>query len=176
MARPYSINIVDGTGTQEILEGKYSVSANISGYDNSTINPTSVEIVSGTSEYTFTVSANGTLTINVSDGQGTNIVGATFIRTDADGNEYGSVVTTNSEGNAVLNNVPYSAENAPTIYFKQLSSDGDHNFTTEVKSAQLSSQAGVSNVINSIAETKTIKLTDANYEGLGVSSGTITLT
>ena len=51
MARPYSINIVDGTGTQEILEGKYSVSANVSGDDNSTINPTSVEIVSGTSEY-----------------------------------------------------------------------------------------------------------------------------
>ena len=176
MARPYSINIVDGTGTQEILEGKYSVSANVSGYDNSTINPTSVEIVSGTSEYNFTVSANGTLTINVSDGQGTNIVGATFIRTDADGNEYGSVVTTDSEGNAVLNNVPYSAENAPTVYFKQLSSDGDHNFTTEVKSALLSVQAGVSNVINSKAETKTIKLTDENYEGLVVSSGTITLT
>ena len=34
MARPYSINIVDGTGTQEILEGKYSVSANVSGDDN----------------------------------------------------------------------------------------------------------------------------------------------
>ncbi len=176
MARPYSISIVDGTGTQEILDGKYSVTANISGYDNSTINPTSVEIVSGTSEYTFTVSANGTLTINVSDGQGTNIVGATFIRIDADGNEYRSVVTTDSDSNAVLNNVPYSTENAPTVYFKQLSSDGNHNFTTGVKSVLLSVQAGVSNIINSKAETKTIKLTDANYEGLVVSSGTITLT
>lgn len=72
--------------------------------------------------------------------------------------------------------MPSSTENAPTVYFKQLSSDSDHNFTTGVKSVLLSVQAGVSNIINSKAETKTIKLTDANYEGLVVSSGTITLT
>ena len=173
------VNIANGTGTTELLNETYTVSANVTGYDNTTINPKSVTVEEGTNKYAFTISATGTLTLHVTeDGTsgGTPVVGATFIRTDASGNEYGSEITTNDQGNAVFNNVPYDATNAPIVYFKQTASDGDHEFDTEVQSTTLTTQTKTLEIENSPGEERTITLTDANYANLPITTGTLTFT
>ena len=172
------INIVDGVGTSDIINGDYTVTAEVNGYDNTTINPASVSIVDGTNTYAFTVAADGTLTLHVTeDGTttGTPVVGATFIRTDATGTEYGSIVTSDSNGDAIFDNVPYDATNAPVIYYKQTASDGEHEFSTDVQNTSMTASTSTIEIINARGAVRTIDLTDANYNGLPIASGTITL-
>lgn len=173
------INIVGGTGSSELINGSYTVSAEVTGYDNASLNPQNVDITAESNEYSFTIAANGTLTLHVSEdgtAAGTPIVGATFIRTDATGNEYGEVITTNDEGNAVFNNVPYDTTNAPIIYFKQTASDGNHEFNADVQNTTLTSETGTVEIQNSVGATRTINLTDANYANLPIESATLTFT
>ena len=99
------ITITNGTGTSDIVNGSYNVTATVNGYDNASILPTSVDITEGTNTYAFTIGATGTLTLHVTEdgtSSGTPIIGATFVRTDATGNEYGSTITTNANGDAVF--------------------------------------------------------------------------
>ena len=173
------INITNGQGTESLINGSYTVTANAVGYDDSTINPSSVSIVEGTNTYQFTISATGTLTLHVTeDGTttGTPIVGATFVRTDSTGNTYGSAITTDSNGDAVFNNVPYDATNAPTIYYKQTASDGDHEFSDLVQSTTLTTSTETIEIQNTPGATRTITLTDSNYSNLPIDTATLTLT
>ena len=177
MAKTVTIN--NGTGTGELINGTYTVSAEINGYDNSSISPSSVTVVEGTNSYAFTVGATGTLTLHVTDDgttTGNPIVGATFYRTDSTGTEYGSVITTDSNGDAVFNNVPYAATAAPTIYYKQTASDGDHEFVTTIQSTSMTTSTSTIAVQNPVGATRTINLTDTNYSNLPITTGTITLT
>lgn len=172
------INIVNGTGTESLINGNYTVTANVVGYDNVSIDPSTVNIVEGTNTYSFTISATGTLTLHVTDdgtSTGNPIVGATFVRTDSAGDEYGNIVTTDSTGNAVFNNVPFAASDAPIIYYKQLSSDGDHEFSTDVASTSMTTSTETIEIENTIGATRTLNLTAANYDNLPIDSGTITL-
>ena len=105
---------------------------------------------------------------------GTPIVGATFVRTDSSGNQYGSAITTNASGNAVFNNVPYSESNAPAIYFKQTASDGNHEFSNTVQNTTMTTSTSTLQIQNAPGASRTFTLTDANYSGLPVS-GTLTL-
>ena len=173
------ININNGTGTGELINGSYTVSAEVNGYDNSSINPASITVVEGTNSYAFTISATGTLTLHVTDDgttTGNPIVGATFYRTDSTGTEYGSVITTDSNGDAVFNNVPYAATGSPTIYYKQTASDGEHEFNTTVQSTSMTTSTSTIEVENPVGATRTITLTDANYNNLPITTGTITFT
>ena len=173
------ININNGTGSGELINGTYSVTAEVTGYDNTSIDPSSLTVVAGTNSYAFTISATGTLTLHVTEdgtSTGTPIVGATFYRTDSTGTEYGTVITTDSNGDAVFNNVPYDATSAPTIYYKQTASDGNHEFDNTVQSTTLTSQTGTLEIQNTPGATRTITLTDANYSNLPISTGTLTLT
>ncbi len=172
------INITNGQGTESLINGTYTVEANVVGYDNTSIDPSSVSIVEGTNTYQFSISATGTLTLHVTeDGTttGTPIVGATFVRTDSAGNTYGSVITTDSNGDAVFNNVPFDATNAPTIYYQQTASDGNHEFVNTVQSTTLTTSTSTIEIENAPGATRTITLTDANYANLPIESGTITL-
>ena len=172
------INITNGVGTSDVINGTYNVTADVTGYDNSSINPDSVTIDAQTNTYSFTIAADGTLTLHVSEdgtAAGTPIVGATFIRTDSEGNEYGDAITSDASGNAVFNNVPYDATNAPTIYFKQTASDGDHEFDSNVQSTTLTSQTSTVEITNALGATRTFNLTDANYSGLPIDNATLTL-
>ena len=174
-----SVTITNGSGTVELINGAYSVTAEVPGYDNTTIDPENVTVEEGTNSYAFTIAANGTLTLHVTEqgtAEGTPIVGATFIRTDAQGNEYGSLVTSDAQGNAVFSNVPYDANNAPTIYFKQTASDGDHEFDNTVQNTTLAAQTGTVEIANPAGAERTIALTDANYANLPIDSGTLTFT
>ena len=160
-----TVTITNGTGTAELINDTYAVTANVTGYDNTSINPDSLTVVSGTNNYAFTISATGTLTLHVTeDGTttGTPIVGATFIRTDSSGAEYGSVITTDTNGDAVFNNVPYDATNAPLIYYKQTASDGNHEFDGTVQNTSLTTQTSTVQITNQPGATSTINLTDAN--------------
>ena len=173
------VNITNGTGTTDLINGTYTVTADVTGYDNTSIYPTSITVDAQTNNYAFTVSATGTLTLHVTDTgttEGNPIVGATFIRTDATGTEYGSVITTDSTGNAIFNNVPFAATGAPTIYFKQTASDGDHEFSTDVQSTTLTTQTSTLEIINAVGATRTITLTDTNYDNLPIDTATLTLT
>ena len=173
-----TITITNGEGTGAILNGNYSVGALVNGYDNSSINPSSVNIVAGTNSYAFTISANGTLTLHVSeDGtqSGTPIIGATFVRLDSNGQEYGNQITTNSEGNAIFENVPFASENAPIIYFKQTASDSEHEFNDQVQSITMSASTQTLEIQNAAPANRTFTLTDANYENLPIITGTMTL-
>lgn len=172
------VTITNGVGTGEIINGAYTVDANVVGYDNTSINPNSVNIVEGTNSYAFTVAATGTLTLHVTeDGteSGVPIVGATFIRTDSVGTEYGTQITTDAQGNAVFNNVPFAQTGAPLVYYKQLSSDGDHEFSSDVVNTSLTTSTLTEQIQNTVGATRTINLTDANYANLPIDSATLTL-
>lgn len=174
-----SITITNGVGTGSLINDTYSVTSEVSGYDATTINPNSVTVVEGTNSYAFTIGATGTLTLHVTeDGTttGTPIVGATFIRTDSAGNEYGTSITTDTNGDAVFANVPYDATSAPTIYFKQTASDGNHEFDNTVQNTTMTTQTSTLQIINTPGATRTINLTDANYENLPIDTGTLTFT
>lgn len=176
MAR--NISITNGVGTSNISNGTYSVTASVGGYDDTSILPSSVTVVEGTDSYNFTIGATGTLTIHVTeDGTagGTPVVGAKFKRADSSGNQYGSEVTTNENGDAVLQNVPYADSGAPNVYYIQLSSDGAHEFSDTVASTTLTTETATVQVTNAPSVLRTINLYDANYENLPISSGTITL-
>lgn len=173
------ININNGTGTGQLINDTYTVTADVTGYENSTINPDSLTVVQGTDSYAFTISATGTLTLHVTDDgttTGNPIVGATFYRTDSLGTEYGTVVTTDSNGDAVFNNVPFADTNAPVIYYKQTASDGDHEFDNTVQNTTLTTSTSTIEIQNAPGATRTINLTDANYANLPIGTGTLTLT
>ena len=172
-----TITITNGSGTTDLINGTYNVSASVNGYDNTTIDPSEISVVEGTNTYAFTIGATGTLTLHVTEdgtSTGTPIVGATFIRTDSSGNEYGSQITTDTNGDAVFNNVPYDETDAPLIYYKQTASDGNHEFVNTVQNTSLSSSTSTIQIQNALGASRTINLTDANYSGLPIN-GTLTL-
>ena len=171
MAKPYSITITNGTGSEEILNGQYVVTASSTGYDDTTILPSTLDVVDGTNTYDFTIAATGTLTLHVTEegtSTGTIVEGAKFIRCDSLGNTYGSEIVTDNLGNAIFNNVPYSATNAPKIYFKQTESDGSHEFSSDLQEIELTTETYTSEIVNAKGAMRTINLTDANYLGLPI--------
>lgn len=180
MAQTHNVPITNGKGSIELVEGTYDVTADVKGYDNSTLDPTNVEITSGINTYNFTIGATGTLTLHVTDDgttSGVQIIGATFQRCDYEGNVYGSIITTNSDGDAVFNNVPFSADgNAPKIYFKQLSSDEEHTFDSALQNTTLEGATRTVQIRNPEADLRNFKLTDKNYTGLPIADGTLSLT
>lgn len=173
-----TVTITNGTGTVELINDTYAVTSDVAGYDNTSINPDSLTVVAGTNNYAFSISANGSLTLHVTEdgtSEGTPVVGATFVRTDSAGTEYGSPITTDSNGDAVFNNVPFDTTNAPTIYYKQTASDGNHEFDTTVQSTTMTTSTETIEITNQPGATRTITLTDSNYVNLPVT-GSLTFT
>lgn len=173
------VTITNGTGTIQLINDSYTVTSDIIGYDNTAIDPSTLNVVAGTDNYAFTIAATGTLTLHVTEEgieTGTPIVGATFIRTDASGAEYGTLITTDTNGDAVFNNVPYAGTGAPTIYFKQTASDGDHEFDNTVQNITMTTSTETLEIQNQVGATRTITLTDTNYTNLPIAEGTITFT
>lgn len=174
-----TIIITNGSGTSNLINDTYSVTSSVTGYDNTSINPSSINVVEGTDTYSFTISATGTLTLHVTeDGTqtGTPIVGATFVRTDSTGNTYGSAITSDTNGDAVFNNVPYAETDAPTIYYKETASDGQHEFDNTVQNTSMTTSTSTLEIQNSVGATRTITLTDKNYTNLPIGTATLTFT
>ena len=173
------VDITNGSGTSELINGNYTVTADVVGYNIDSIDPSSVNISAGTNTYAFTIAATGSLTLHVTDNgttTGNPIVGATFVRTDSTGTTYGNPITTDSNGDAVFNNVPFAATGAPIIYYKQTASDGEHEFDDTLKNVQMTSSTQTIEVENTVGATRTITLMDANYDNLPIESGSLTFT
>lgn len=173
-----TVTITNGTGTTNLINDTYSVTASVNGYDSTSINPNSVTVEESTNTYSFTISATGTLTLHVTEdgtASGIPVVGAVFVRTDSIGTEYGTPVTSDAEGNAVFNNVPFDSTDAPAIYFKQTASDGEHEFDSSVQTTTMTTSTSTLEIQNTLGALRTINLTDANYENLPVD-GSMTFT
>lgn len=176
MARKYDVTITNGTGSESVLNGKYNATVTATGYDASTLLPTSIDVVDGVETYAFTIESTGTLTLKVVEETTlTPIEGATFYRCDKDGNTYGSAIITNASGIATMEKVPYSETSAPNVYYKQTTSDSTHNFDPTLKTITLDAQTKEVQITNTKALAKTFTLKDKNYEGLPVETATLTL-
>ena len=44
MASPYTVTITNGQGEENVLNGSYSVTSNVSGYDDSTLTPKTITV------------------------------------------------------------------------------------------------------------------------------------
>ena len=176
----YNVTITDGTGSQAMQKGTYSVSATANGYDASTLTPKTFTATDAPGSETFTLSATGTLTFIVNetgaDG-GTAITSGSIVMTDSTGNtQYGQPVTIDASGNAVFANVPYGTTGDPIqLYFKQLSTDENHNIFEGVISVSMTSETQTEYVQNTAIAVQTFTVSDANYPGLQID-GTLTFT
>lgn len=172
------IPITNGKGTKELTNGTYNVIGEFTGYDNSSILPTTQEISEGVNAYSFTIAATGKLTLHITD-DGTNVgvpvEGAIFIRCDAAGNTYGNPVTSDIDGNAVFEHVPFAADSAPAVYYKQTASDGEHEFSDELRNTTLTEETVTVEIQNADSTERTFTITDANYENLPIADGNITI-
>ncbi len=164
----YNVTITDGTGSQAMQRGTYDVSATATGYDLSTLSPTTFTATNEAQTQAFTLSANGTLTLVVNDtgaAGGTPIGGGTLVMTDATGaEEYGQPVTVGTNGEAVFENVPYGTAGEPfPLYFKQLTAADGYNPVEGVISVSMTAQTQTEYVQNTAAAVQTFTLTDENY-------------
>lgn len=51
--KKHTVSIADGQGSLELVNGNYNVTANVTGYDITSINPSNISIVEGTDDYKF---------------------------------------------------------------------------------------------------------------------------
>ena len=178
MAR-HTIPITNGKGSIELVNGVYQATAAVEGYDVSTLEPKQVNIIEGTNDYTFTISAKGILTLHVTDTgdktTGVQVIGAKFVRTDNTGNITGVEATTDTDGNAVFNNVPFSPSGNIEIYYKQITSDGGHTIDDTVKSVKMTTETQTIEIRNPVAPVRNITLTDASFPNIPIKDGQITL-
>ena len=176
MAR-HTIPITNGKGSIELVAGTYNAQAVAGGYDAATLNPKTVTIMDGTATYAFTISAKGKLTLHVTDtgdpNTGVQIVGAKFIRTDSTGTIVGNEITTNEDGDAVFDNVPFAESGSTAIYYKQISSDGGHTFEDSVKSITMTEAAETVQIINPTAPVRNFTLMDASFPNIPIIDGQI---
>lgn len=175
----YDVSITNGSGSSEILNGTYSITSNIKGYDNTTIDPKSVTFDVSTNTLELTIDGSATLTLHVSEdgtSSGTAVSGATFQRCNEDGSiSYGSPVTSDLTGNAVLEHLPYDIQDGMTIYYKQINSDGQHEFDSSVKNILMDNNTKLVEVTNTKATLRTIIVKDKYYSGVSDLNGTISL-
>lgn len=178
----YNVTITNGSGTQAMSPGEYNVSATYApGYDTTTLSPTTYSVGTTAGSGTFTLTASGTLTIIFNEtgtAGGTPITSGTVVMTDSTGEtQYGSPISIDSSGTATFNNVPYgSAQSAYTLYFKQLTSDSEHNIYSGVFTVGMGAQTQTEYIINTPNTTEqSFTLTDATYSGLPVQNATLQL-
>ncbi len=175
----YVVQIVNGTATAPFANGSYPVTAAVAGYDNTTIDPSSLTVVAGTDTYGLTIAAAGTLTVHVSEtglSGGTAVVGAKFIRCNIDGSiTYGSEVTSVADGTAVFEHVPYGTS-APAIYYKQTSTTGSHMFDSGTRNVTMANSTETVEIKNALGTSRTLNLTDPNYGNMPIAAGTLNFT
>ena len=180
MAKEVIIPITNGLGSKSLANGTYNITSLTLGYSDVTITPATATVEDGVTSFNFTIAATGALTIHVSDDgtdAGVPIEGATFARCDADGKTYGDPITSDADGNAVFNAVPFSADGTPpTIYYKQTASDGAHTFDDTLQSTTSDAEAKTIELGNAEAASVEVHLTDATYADLPIADGKVVFT
>jgi len=176
----YDVLITNGVGSKNMELGTYTVSATYApGYDMTTLEPTSYTVTSSGQTGAFTLAATGTLTITFNEtgaAGGTPITSGTVVMTDSTGEtQYGPVVEIDGNGVATFEHVPYgSAQSAYTLYFKQLTSDENHNVYPEVFAVGMGDETQAEYVINTPKSVEqNFTLTDANYTGMPIDTANL---
>ena len=175
----YNVTITNGSGSQAMKAGTYDVVATSApGYDTTSLSPTTFTASTSAGSATFTLSATGTLTFVVNEtgaSGGTPVESGSIVMTDSTGTtQYGSPVSIGSNGEAIFQNVPFGSASEPySLYFKQLSTDANHNLYENVISVSMAAQTQTEYIQNTPIATQTIALTDANYANLPVASATL---
>ena len=176
----YNVQITNGSGSQAMKRGNYSVTVTANGYDATSLSPETYAVSDAEGTGTFTVSANGVLTLVFNEtgaAGGTPVTAGSVVMTDSTGNtEYGSPVTITAQGEAVFNNVPYSSASPYALYFKQTASDDTHNPIETVISVSMSEASETQYVLNSPIAVQTFSISDVNYSGLPIADATLTFT
>lgn len=174
----YNVQITNGQGSENMKKGTYSVSVSANGYEATTLSPTTFTATESAGSGSFTLSADGVLTLIFNEtgaSGGTPITGGSVVMTDSTGaTEYGSAVNIDATGQAVFNNVPYSSGTPYVLYFVQKATDDDHNVYEGVITVNMASAAQTEYVLNSPIAAQSFTLTDANYAGLPVAGATLT--
>ena len=176
----YDVLITNGSGSKNMELGTYDVTATYApGYDLTTLEPTSYTVNAAGQTGAFTLSASGTLTITFNEtgaAGGTPITSGTVVMTDSTGAaQYGPIVEVDENGVATFENVPYgSAQSAYTLYFKQLTSDEDHNIYPDVFAVGMGDETQAEYVINTPkAVEQNFTLTDSNYTGMPIDTANL---
>ena len=175
----YNVTITNGQGSASMKAGTYTVTATqANGYDLTSLSPTSYTAGQSEGSGAFTLSASGTLTFVVNEtgaSGGTPVTSGSIVMTDQAGTtQYGNPVTISSTGEAVFNNVPYGTGDKPfTLYFKQLTTDENHNIIESVIVVGMGSETQTEYLQNTPIATQNFTLTDANYSGLPISDATL---
>jgi hypothetical protein len=179
----YDVTITNGSGSQVMKNGTYTVSAtSATGYDLTSLSPTTFTVSSSSSgSGAFTLTANGTLTLTFNEtgaSGGTAVTSGTVEMTNSDGSVvYSSVEDISATGSAVFENVPYGSSSQPyVLYFKQLTTDDTHNIEENIITVSMDSQTKEVYVQNTTATTQQISLTNSVYPNLEVSSAQLTFT
>ena len=163
----YNVQITNGSGSQIMQSGNYSVGVVASGYEANTLSPTSYTVTGSAGTGNFTVSACVVLTIVFNEtgaAGGAPITSGSVVMTDSTGQiEYGSPVSINANGEAVFDKVPFDMENPYHLYFKQLASDGNHAPYPEVFDVGMGLENQTEYVLNAPICEQNFTLTDENY-------------
>ncbi len=175
----YNVQITNGTGSQAMKKGAYNVEVTAAGYDVSTLNPKMFTATEEAGSENFVISASGTLTFNVNEtgaAGGAPITAGSIIMTDSTGNiEYGTAANISVTGEAVFNNVPYGTSgNGFQLYFKQLTTDENHNIQEGVITVNMEEENQTAYIQNAQIALQTFNIADATY-GLPVD-GTLNFT
>ena len=173
----YQIVVTNGTATENMQAGNYSVSCTqAEGYDVTSLSPTSCTVTQQEGSFSFTLLATGVLTFEVNEtgaAGGTPITSGTIEMTDSAGTaNYGTAQIQN--GVATFDNVPFGTEASPiTLYFKQTATDSAHNPYVGVITVSMAANTQTVYIANPAIAAQSIALTDATYPGLVIPSATL---
>jgi hypothetical protein len=182
-----SFSFSNGQGQfSDIASGTYTVNkglSNLTGYDNTTGIPSTIEITGSTDPITFTVGGTGTLTVHVENSFGDPVKGVELVRVYKDFNRttvnttYGPPsAPTDDNGNTTFANVPWSAIGAPNIYFT-VNDPTKYEITSGVPFLTLSmtQQVQTLDAPEPISLITPFTVSDVNYTNLAIESGAIGL-
>ena len=67
--------------------------------------------------------------------------------------------------------MPFSANNSLKIYFKQVTSDGKHTFSEEVRNIEMKMNEETIEIANPLAPLKKFTLSDSNFVNILIDDG-----
>lgn len=173
------ITFANGVASNVTLPvGEYTFvpgSITIPGYTNATA--TNFTITSATQTVTLQLTANGVLNVTVQGDPGTPIVGAKLQMSNSSGTtDYGTAATTDTQGQASFNHLPYGTTENPTdLWVHQLNSDASHAPIDAPQAVSMGTTPKNIDITNQrLAANITMNASDANYPGITPISGQIT--
>ena len=171
MAR-YTVDIINGSGSQVLPKGTYTVTAAVEGYSG-VLDPSTFTAGTAEGSQAFTIEATGTLTLQINETGaegGTPITEGAFVRCNQDGSvTYGEAKPIGETGVCTFDHVPFGTAEAPvTFYVRQQTSDKTHNRKEEVVAISMAAQTQSEFVQNTPAALQSFTFADANYSGLAV--------